>query len=173
MRSTLEYPAVREAPEHVLRGLRTVDPDAELLYWGLRPDEQAKEPTLRSVWVLGTVRRTRTRLLAGIRLMEAQERLGPRGDRDAWQIGKLLSQGFATVAFYPTDVPTWAVVHDFQKRDWLYRFAFDEEFERSADVSEGLPQLEQRIKYLTDRNDSEGRDIWRYTFGKRRSYAVN
>ena len=164
---------MRDAPDHVVRGIRTIDPAAVLLYWGLRPTVINGKTVPHPVWVLGTLEATQGRREAGARMMATQEALGPRGDQESWQIGKLLYQGFATVAFYPVAVPTWAIVDDFQKRDWLYRNAFDEEFERAADVAEGLPQLQARLRYLQDRHEAESASIWRYAMGKRRSFAVN
>lgn len=178
MRHLVEFSAEREAPAAVVERLRSIDATAELLFWGPRLAE-VEQPSgllvnvLFPVWLLGTVRPNGIRRRVGYHLLHTQEILGPRGDRDTWRYGKLLYQGFAPVAFYPAREPGDFLVEDFRKRDWLFRNALQAEAQRAMDESEGVPQFELKIKRMIDKAQSEGPGLWRFAFGKRRSFAVN
>lgn len=181
MPSRVSFPHLREAPEDILERLRAIDPTAELLWWGPRVADlqlaggrNARTVQVVSpVWLLGTVRQNGARRLAGARLLAMQERLGARGDRDTWRYARLLYQGFATIAFYPTRDPGAEIVEDFRRRDWLLRFRADEEGERLLAEAEGAPQLEVRKQTAREFAEGEGPSIWRFAFKRPVSVTVN
>ena len=178
MQHFVDFVTQREAPEHVVRRLRSVDPTAELLWWGPRAvevDVGNGRPIMLSlpVWLLGTVKQNGYRRRVGAQLIESQEKLGPRGNRDTWRYARLLYQGFAPVTFYPFRDPTEAIARDFEKRNWLFLHRFNEECERALDESEGLPHLEMRQQRIRDYVGGEGAALWKFAFAKRRSFAAN
>lgn len=178
MQSLVDYSRNRQAPEHVLAGLRAIDPTADLLWWGPRLVEQLgpngrPQMAMVPVWFLGTVRSTFHRRRTGAEMLHTQEVLGPQGNRDSWRFAKLVYQGFAPVAFYPTREPHWGIVEDFRKRDWIFRCQFDAEGERVLDEAEGVPKLELARQTMREKVLGEAPGVWQFTFGGRRSFNVN
>lgn len=177
MHHLVEFAATREAADDVVQRLRSIDPTAELLFWGPRWTEVEAGghtvPFVLPVWLLGTVRPNGIRRQVGHHLLRTQEMMGARGDRDTWRYGRLLYQGFAPVAFYPFREPGPAIIEDFRKRDWLFRNCLAAEAKRAIDESDGVPQLDLRIKTLIDKVKSEAADGWRFTVGGRRSVTMN
>jgi hypothetical protein len=174
----VEFPHTREAPEHVLGRLRSIEPTAELLYWGPRLSDVEVSPgktipILVPVWALGTVRPNGLRRRMGAHILNTQERLGARGDCDTWRYGKLLYQHFAPVVFYPARDPSSAIVEDFRLRDFIYRWGLEEEERRWMLEAEGIPALELRKQTMIDKAQAEGPSLWKFTFGGRRSFSVN
>jgi hypothetical protein len=178
MAPLVEFSTERQAPDHVVEGLRSIDATADLLFWGPRLAEIEQPSGLLvnvvfPVWLLGTVRPNGIRRRVGARLLRTQELLGVRGHRDTWRYGKLLYQGFAPVAFYPAREPGDLLIEDFRKRDWLFRNALQAEAQRAMAESEGAPQLELRVKKMIDKVHSEGLGLWKFAFAGRRSFVVN
>ena len=174
----VDFAASREAPEHVVRRLRSIDETAELLWWGPRLMDlevgYTKRVTVVSpVWLLGTVKQNAVRRQTGWGMMRSQERLGVQGNRDTWRYARLIYQGFAAVAFYPYRDPTEAIYHDFLERQWRFLNRWDEEGARALAESEGQPEFEMAVKYLTDKAKAEGPGQWKFAFAKRRSFSVN
>lgn len=171
----VEFPRIREAPRDILGRLRAIDPNAELLYWGPRlTDIEVGGRTVAvvlPVWLLGVVQPNAARRGAGARMVELHEALGAKGNRDAWQYGKLLYQSFAPVSFYPMRDPTGAIVEDFRKRDWIYRHQFDEIGE--AWLSAPDREFQMRVQQIQDKTRSEGPGIWRFACAGRRSVTLN
>lgn len=178
MERLVEFPGIREAPGHITAGLRSIDSAAELLYWGPRLAEVDVSPgrtipIVVPVWLLGTVRPNGMRRRAGAHLLETQQQLGPRGDRDTWRYAKLLYQDFAPVAFYPFREANQGIVEDFRRRNWLLRNQFEAEQERAMLEAEGIPALELRQQTMIDKAQAEGPSIWRFAYKGQRSFAVN
>jgi len=174
----VDFSASREAPEHVVRRLRSIDATAELLWWGPRPMDidvgYTKRVTVVSpVWLLGTVHHNATRRQVGWGMMRTQELLGAQGNRDTWRYAKLIYQGFAAVAFYPYRDPTEAIYQDFMERHWRFLNRWNEEGARALAESEGQPEFDMAVKYLTDKAQAEGPSQWKFAFAKRRSFGVN
>jgi hypothetical protein len=174
----VEFPHTREAPEEILERLRSIEPTAELLYWGPRLSDVEvwdgrRITVVVPVWLLGTVRPNGLRRRMGAHLLESQEKLGPRGDRDTWRYAKLLYQNFAPVAFYPARDVTPSIVEDFRLRDWALRNNLEAEEQRALLEMEGAPQLELRKQQMIDKAQAEGPSLWRFTFGGRRSFRMN
>ena len=118
----VQFPRVREAPAHVVRGLRAVDPMADLLYVG------------EGQWVLGVVRPNRITHAQAVRTLDSVTQTLSTGarhtaeTRGAVWTAELALQGFRPVALYTTPEPTEAIVRDFQRADFLYREAADRHF---------------------------------------------
>lgn len=174
----VQFSHVREAPEHILERLRSIDSTAELLWWGPRlgdvPIAPGKVvPIVFPVWLLGTVRPNGLRRKVGIRLLRTQEMLGPKGDRDNWRYANLLYQNFAPIAFYPFREAGSAIVEDFRLRDWMLRNQVNEEEQRFLLEAEGIPALELRKATMLDKAQSEGPSIWRFAYKNQHSVTVN
>jgi hypothetical protein len=174
----VDFPTTREAPEHVVRRLRSIDATAELLWWGPRLTDLEVGYTKRvsvvlPVWLLGTVKQNAVRRHVGWKMLLSQEQLGPRGNRDTWRYAKLIYQGFAAVAFYPVRDPTEAIAADFAERHWRFCNRFNEEGARALAESEGQPEYDLAVKYLVEKAKAEAPGIWRFSFGKRRGVLVN
>jgi hypothetical protein len=174
----VDFSATREPPEHVVRRLRSIDATAELLWWGPRLTDlevgYTKRVTVVSpVWLLGTVKQNAVRRQVGWGMMRSQEQLGARGNRDTWRYARLIYQGFAAVAFYPARDVTEAIAADFAERNWRFHHRWNEEGARALAESEGQPEYDLAIKYLTEKAKAEGPSQWRFAFAKRRSFGVN
>jgi hypothetical protein len=174
----VDFAATREAPEHVVRRLRSIDTTAELLWWGPRLTDLEVGYTKRvtvvlPVWLLGTVRPNAVRRRVAWGMLQSQEKLGPRGNRDTWRYARLLYQGFAAVAFYPVRDPTEAIAADFAERHWRFCNRFDEEGARALAESEGQPEYDLAVRYLVEKAKAEAPSLWHFALGKRRSVLVN
>lgn len=171
------FSQTREAPEDVLERLRAIDPAADLLFWGPRQAEVdvggKSELVVVPVWLLGAVRPNGMRRRAGAMILNTQERLGARGDRDTWRYGKLLYQSFAPIAFYPFPQADVRIIEDFRLRDWLFRNQFETEEQNALLEAEGVPALELRKQQMIDKAQGEGPSLWKFAFGKRRSFLMS
>lgn len=158
----------REAPSHVLDGLKAIDSDATLLYAG------------NGEWVLGVVRPRSRQVLGGlprrmsaVKIME-HERVKLKPDIVALKLADLMLRDFFEIARYRVQgEPTSAIVHDFAERDWNWKYAADETFERHLDETEDGPQWREMRRKYADYAQTEARDTYRHVFKGRRSLLVN
>ena len=161
--SLVHFPALRTAPEHVVRGLREVDPTAELVYFG------------RGRWILGSVRPDSDVIAQAERILRRAYKLAafaennPRFKVNPANIRRLLgridfaylgTQGFRFIHEYRIQgEPTSAIVEDFRRADWMHKHTTDEEFERMLDA----PKEKARVEARADLADpARARDAWRY-----------
>lgn len=158
----------REAPRHVIDGLRNVDPDATLLYAG------------EGVWVLGVVRPRSRQVLGGLPRRQtawkimAHERVKLNPDPVALRLAELMLRDFFEIARYKVQgSPTYEIVHDFAERDWNWKYAADETFERHLDETEDGPAWREMRRKYADYAQTEARDTYRHVFKGRRSLLVN
>jgi hypothetical protein len=159
VRQLVEFPRLRTTPDYVVRGLREVDPTAELVYIG------------RGKWLLGSVRWDRRHVSAARKRLDAAfgavKRIGqwkashPRvGQRVAYWT--LALQGFRPIAEYKLQgEPDSRIVNDFRRMDWMYKNTSDNQLERLLDEPYETGRREARAD-LTD--EARARDAWRNTF---------
>lgn len=163
---------LRRPPEHVARGLRAVDPTAELVYLGYRR------------WLLVSVRphsahqAAASRILSNARRLLEVWRANPkfRANPGAFRrlIGRhdfalLASMGARPIAeYFLQGEPTSAVVDDFRCRDWCYRHFSDNDVQRMLDAPHDDKLAESRAD-LTD--VGRARDAWRYAFTRSHWYG--
>lgn len=161
--SLVQFPALRTAPEHVVRGLREIDPTTELVYFG------------RGRWILGSVRPNVDVRAQAERILDRAYKLAafaannPRFKVNPSNIRRLLgridfaylgTQGFRCIHEYRIQgAPDLALVEDFRRADWMYHNTSDEEFERLLDAPKEKARAEARAD-LTD--PARARDAWRY-----------
>jgi hypothetical protein len=160
------HPSPRQCPPAVRRGLRAIDPTAELVY--LRTGN----------WLLGSVRPTRIRQRKAIRVLDGLSRHGAdtTGMTDAeidllryqrygtFMVAKLILQGFAPIKLYHTWDPDSSIVEDFRRRDWLYRHRADAEFAERQDEAEGGPEERARFAALQAAIKLFGPELHQRTF---------
>lgn len=148
----------REAPEHLLRRLRVIDPTAELLYLG------------RGEWVLGVMTDDPRVRMAGKRLVQSCERVAAKlrakdithDHRRRWRMGLARQLGFRLTAEYEIrGEPTAAIVRDQEAMDFLHRTLTMQGVTDLNDLDDVRRKAEAHAD-LTD--DHRARDAWRYMF---------
>lgn len=156
----------REAPRDVLRGLRVIDPTAELIYLGT------------GRWLLGRVVSSAPIRAAGERLAAsctratktrntASRTLTPE-DYDRHLMAQLRLRGFQpTTEYRVCGEPTGAIVRDQEVMDFLYRTLSDDAVDALADEDHIARKAQARAD-LTD--EARARDAWRWMFT--RSHSV-
>lgn len=142
----IDVPVERETPLEVLAACRVIDPSAELLYIG------------EGRWWLGSVSvPNRHRRRTGMRLL-AREGKAAHPDAGVCRQGVLMLQGFALIGEY--EQADGALVDDFRRRDWQYRYDHDQN-----DYVAGERQEESRIarigSQVREKVQLEGRSIFR------------
>jgi hypothetical protein len=165
----------RTPPDHVVRGLRSLDPDAELVYVGY------------GKWFLGRIISDSRLYESGVKLKKST--LRAIATRNSGKPGKVLHQdilrlriaelrmaGFQFTAEYNMKgTPDSAIVIDQRRMDWMYRTLTDDETIEAFGADAAKARADAYAD-LTD--DARGRDAWRYLFttnhylGKTSSNAV-
>ena len=181
MEHLVEFPATREAPEHVVGGLRALDPLAEVVWWGPReflaqlPRGGGMTKVVKPCWIIGTVLPSDVgRAMWGRRLWRL-ERGGSRADPhrgDALRMSVLRYRGFRPALFWPHGDIDSAAVLEFQLMCWLDEHYRKEEIAR-RERETGGDALEERQRRITEAVSLEMKDIWRYVWAGRRSVLVN
>lgn len=147
-----ENPEGRLTPLLLLAELRTIDPVAELVYFG------------GNDWRLGAVRPTAQRERSGRNILAQQARLSD-AHKSAKNImlGHLLTQGFAQIAKYQDFGDVSATVLDvdlnerctilenFRRRDWFARHEREETFTAALAASSGVEEREASQHRTMDR----------------------
>jgi hypothetical protein len=161
--SLVQFPALRTPSEYVVRGLREIDPTADLVYFG------------RGRWILGSVRPDVAVRAQAERILDRAYKLAafamnnPRFKVNPGNIRRLLGridfaylglQGFRFIHEYRIQgSPDSAIVEDFRRADWMHRNTSDAEFERLLDA----PKEQARAEARADLADAgRARDAWRY-----------
>jgi hypothetical protein len=160
----VDFPQLRTAPKDVVRGLREVDPTAELVYL-----EKGR-------WLLGSVRWNRDLVAAARRILGRALKVahnstkhGPTHQiehlprvRGRVQFALLAMQGFRPITEYKIQgSPDSRVVEDFRRRDWLFKNTSDLEHEAMLSSESEERKREARA----DLTDSErARDAWKWMF---------
>lgn len=172
MESRVYFPSERTCPPDVLRGVRAVDPAAELLYAG------------RGIWMLGVLnfswpayqqavhaiarlRENGTKLptvggTAEENALELEQRA--RANAAKLRYHQLLLQGYRHIAIYEQNDPDSRIVHDFQARDCEHRVLADLGLDATlqAALTEGDRDKLARINKLRHAIRTGGTDTWRY-----------
>lgn len=143
----------REAPEHLLRALRVIDPTAELVHLG------------GGRWLLGRVVSDERLRVAGQRLVKSS-REAVKGrkptpiDRRRHLVGQLRLHGFQpTAEFFYAGEPTSRIVREQELMQWLWIRSNRYDMERMADAE----QEERKAKAEAELADEAlHRDAFRY-----------
>lgn len=151
----------REAPGHVLRALRVIDPTAELIYMG------------EGRWLLGRLAPSSSIRVAGERLVESCRRAVKGRKPNALDARRYLFAQLRLNGFQPTaeyvfrGSPDSSVVIDQQLMDWMYRHTTDTELETAVDADMVKAREEARADMLDTARHAAA---WRYAFT--RSHSV-
>lgn len=163
-------PGGRLPPPEVVRGLREVDPLAELVYIG------------DGRWLLGKVQEDREKRVRAVRAMDAWNRLITKFDPtdheltlnqllpglyDRWNEKRLQLQGFQPlpVVFF-MEMPDSSIVELFRRADWIWKFSwrqFEADLEEEID---GTSDLNMRREEMKERFDQTYKSVWRHAFKK-------
>lgn len=173
--SRVYHPSERTCPPEVLRGLRAVDPAAELLYltrgtWLLGVVRWNWERVESCAKTLGMIRHNVTRMEYGITPAEQTERA--RGNAERQALLQLGMQGFRPIVRYAWRDPDGSMVNDFRVRDWLYRCLAEQTAEAAMDWAEGIPQTARRVGTLLDAGRTRGWDAVRHA-GRGKGFVTN
>jgi hypothetical protein len=158
----VDLPQAREAPEHVRRGLRLLDPTAEVIYMG------------DGVWLVGTVRPNTVRrgiaerrLNTFVRAVSGGKRMSKRGIRKA-RAELLALQGFQPISEWHGDI-SGRVIEDFIRSRWLMEHTSDDELFRQMDAETDALK-EQARKEMQD--EGRARELCRYVNTRSSSDAL-
>lgn len=168
MLKLVQYDTAYEAPHAVVRGLRAIRPNAELLYQG------------KGVWMLGEVRWNWERHRRGCAILRhfwlSKKEVGAEWMTDPRAMaflreGQLMIQGFVWIADYSGE-PNGRIVEDYRRKCWKEDHGMlDGEYYQMADESSDKTSLLRRTKILTDRVTSEGRSDFNIIMKKRKSFT--
>lgn len=154
----MDVPVSRETPPDVLRGLRDVHPQAELVYAG------------QGRWLAGIVKPDSARRRNAIRLLQMQRdrHVFVESNHDQLLMGWLMLQGFGLVADYHIQgEPTGAIVEDFRRRDWVYRHLdMEQVYARLEAQSEKLPEKMRAQLGVREKLQADGRWLFNRTVRK-------
>lgn len=153
----------REPPASVVRALRAVDPKAQLVHlggklWWLGVEDPKPEPTK----LAGEIRDRHLTMP-----VQAQNELS-----NALRLEMLnrCAAGFRPIAIYEADEPGREIVEDFRERDFNWRHRREQTFRERLKDSDIYAGLEERMAKMRDFIQSEGKSIWHYALGRRRSF---
>lgn len=135
-----KVPTTREAPADLVRSLRALDPQLELVYLGW------------CKWILGRVRATdesvriANEMLRNYWAMPPRARHTIRGIR-RYRFAIACLQGFRPIAEYMLNDPDSRIVHDFERSRWLLERATDRTIEESffADQDAKLDEAKREM----------------------------
>lgn len=178
MQPRLDLPASREAPEHVLEGLRRVDPSVDVVWWGehgfpaMRNGQQTT--VVGPAWLICAPAPSAgwLREKAGERLMMFAKAPVNRQDPDRIRPWLLRYKGWRPVMFIPARDLDYGVVEDFRAADWTHKhmntLIEEQLIARFGDDA----QLRARTEQMREIVKATMGDIWRYAMRGRRGVLV-
>jgi hypothetical protein len=171
----LQHSQPRSTPIDVVRGLREVDPTADMYYLGwkkwvlvsVRPNDDHRRAALRMI--LGSPATPAGPARPGLRMLlwkwetDPKFRQNPGAFRQLlqkYEMALLMAQGARPIAEYVIQgEPTSAIVDDFRRMDWMYRNISDDQLDRMLNA----PYEQGREAARADiRDEARARDAWRY-----------
>jgi len=162
VRWLVDVAQAREAPEHIRRGLRDLDPTAEVIYLG----------PMR--WLVGRVRpnvhthRIATGLLDTFTSqLSTGARLSPKGQRKA-RFALLALQGFRPVEEYRMRDLDWRVVEDFRVSQWRMQHEDPDALLDAMEADDAAERAARRAE-LADRD--RAKDAQRFLSASNFGYA--
>lgn len=169
------YPSERTCPPEILRGLRLVDPQAELLYahegqWILGA-MRFSWPAYQTAWQsLDHLEHTVEKLpyfhgTAEEKLAELERRARSNAQKRAYN--RLALQGYRQIGVYRQNDPDWRIVKDFEYRDFEIRVFADLGLDVVLEeaLASGNQQKLARINKLRDAIRTHGVSAWRHVRG--------
>lgn len=162
-------PGGRRPPPEVVRGLREIDPLAELVYVG------------HGRWLLGKVHpgewdKREEAIRAMDRWVELVAQLDPRdhevplkellpGLFDRWNEKRLHVMGFQPLpTVWHMELPDSTMVEHFRRVDFIWRNITIEEEEERLRKMDGTADLEERKATIMERFDQIYRSVWKHAF---------
>lgn len=147
-RRLVDYPGDRPPPEHLLRGLREIDPVAEMVYIG------------HGDWLVGRVQPNNERYVLGAYAARL-ELSHPNPNLEALRDAQLQMQGFAAVATWHFEgEPTSIVVEDFRRRCWIYDRSREAAIREAVRASAGV-DAEAQARATANLARAAAPDAWR------------
>lgn len=164
-RPLLQHSQPRTTPDHIVRGLRAVDPTADLYYLGwtkwvlvsVRANDEHRRAALRMI--LGSPATGTQPARPGLRRLlwlwetNPKYRANPGAFRQLlqkYELALLMAQGARPITMYQIQgEPTSAIVDDFRRMDWMYRTTTDAQLEQLLDA----PQAEARVASRAELRD--------------------
>lgn len=175
MESRVHYPSPRTCPPDILRGLRAVDPLAELLYahdgqWILGVC-RFSWPAYQSAWqALDQLERTVTKLpyvhgTAEETFLELERRA--LSNHQKREFNRLALQGYRQIGVYAQHDPDQRIVRDFEYRDFEHRVFADLGLDLVLEtaLAQGDEHKLARIAKLRDAIHTHGVSAWRHIRG--------
>lgn len=163
VRWLVDVPQARTAPEHVRRGLRELDPTAEVIHLGA------------GRWIVGRVRPTVHARRTAERMLETFEtalsngaKMSPRG-REKARFALLALQGFRPVAEYRLRDLDWRVVEDFRVSQWRM---LHEDADRLLDAMEAEEEAQRAAARAELADEHRAREAHRFLTTSNFGYAT-
>lgn len=155
MKSLVFFPSERTAPREVIQHLREIDPTFELAWVG-------------SAWLLGRVRPSERRYLAGGRMLR-RELAAPEPERGVIAYARLAMQGFAATEAYEHEADS-RIVDDARIRIHNLHHRPEATFAERLDETLGGPSRREKQAQVRRGVEAVSSDAWRRAF-KRPVYS--
>lgn len=164
----IDWPTTRRPPQQVMRRLRAVRPNVEVL------------ANRNGTWMLGEVRWNWARYTKGVRILEQffanrREQGLEVGDSEPvvafLQEGLLMMQGFVWIGDYAGDLGA-EIVDDYARKCFKEDHGLlDADFYARTEESDMKNSLLRRTKLITDRITSEAKSDFAIVMKKRQSFT--
>jgi hypothetical protein len=162
----VDLPSLRRPPPDILRRLRAIRPNAEVLW-------------AQGRWMLGEVRPNEEKRRRAARMVhEFLKRRSLAESTAHWESwdnqvflreARLLMAGFAWIHDYADPLDDF-IVQDYQRRVWKEDVGLlDLEWQEKMKASDGTNSVLRRVSIMLDKLHSEGRSIYRHTVLHRRA----
>lgn len=159
--------APRTAPDWVVRELREIDPELEIVYFG------------RGRWLVGSVSPNSYRQAIGDRMVQATRMVSLGVDdqrkQDRLKVAYLARQGMRFIKMYETEdgagMPWRRLIEDVRQRDRNYRVSLGDHLEEAEKEMDGTRDKERTIDVLMEAAEAKAPDIVSKVFRKAKSFV--
>lgn len=158
----MRWEAVVDAPQHIVEGLKAIDPSAELLYLAQGKWALVARPSGVNLW---------PRRRIGLNILRQMRRKGvvdPVTERTAM----LTAEGYGVILIQAwPHAPTSDLVEWFREADWASRHDMDARMDVHEAESDGRAWEDRMTQRFRDYNESEGRSIYRHVYKGRHTVS--
>lgn len=159
--------ASRTAPDWVVRELREIDPELEIVYFG------------QGRWLVGSVSQNSYRQAIGDRMVQATRMVSVGVDdqrkHDRLKVAYLARQGMRFIKMYQTEggagMPWRRLIEDVRQRDKNYRVSLGDYLEEAEKEMDGTRDKERTIDVLMEAAEAKAPDIVSKVFRKAKSFV--
>lgn len=165
----LTHPTGRKPPAHVVRELRKIDDQVELVYFG------------EGRWLLGSVSPHSERQARGESMLKSVRMVsvGDQSRRAVYRrwLALLFAQGFRTIQMYEYERgaggPDQRIVDDFRRRDRNWRVALGDHLEEHEREIDGRAAEEEATETLLESARAKASDVTKYAFRRAKSTIID